>query len=1622
MRGKRRVVTGILVLVIFSTVSTLLLSQSHIVQIPVNLGFNAFRNILNRDDDPRGAPQDQVVAPTINYAPSDNGPGTPSVPLTYPLTLDLYTPHPDATIYYTLDGSDPTESSTEYVGQFQLDNTTLVKARAYATGDDPSNITTITFYIEIPENQAPVAQGKSVSTLEDTTVSIALEYIDPDGPGPFTVSIVDQPQYGTLDVTGTYVEYTPDPEVTAPETDSFTWRVNDGITFSSPASVTINVVSSLASNAVVIDHTAVDTLWDDLIADSAAVTGASQVSFYFRHASVGENIWRALSCLGTITGRPNSCTTGFARSGTHGGASNSATLELTGDPATFGGSNAYDYFVGATVENVTDGSSGLVTSATPTSLTATLTGGTDNDWDTNDQFSIYYTYYGNTDYYDAMFADYDATFWWHNGLLVTQDPLGGQNPPWWNKASYFIVGHPTNDPDNGVRDIELDGDPLDDYDVYAYKQGYVDGDNNSTIASNFFNPNSSNTDISDMEDLDADLATAGSDAVIALWTMGVSKIIGTAVSDSYNEQLRNYALANDRLLVDLADITSHRPDGSPCYYLNPFDGQLHESICSNYNTEAAGGHLNGIGGRRVAKAVWIMLACVDGWEECPVVESSTNNAPNSSFNADFTSGNAPLTVNFNGTGSTDSDGTIATYRWYFDDGSTQTGSTVSHEFTEPGTYTVTLTVIDDDGAQDAAYTTITVLDDGNEVPIPSFTIDNTSGDVPLTVNVNASASSDPDGTIASYTWVWDDGTANGSGAITSHQYTDPGSYYLSLTVTDNDGSSSTQSVNVVVNDPASNLPPTASFTADPTSGNEPLTVDVDATNSTDSDGTIASYSWNWGDGTATGSGVTASHQYTTPGVYTIILTVTDDDTATDTETTNITVNVVSTGGGGGDPGNMTPTAIISASQYFVSTSTLSLGRNHSYDPDGTYTQGWDIDNDGLYGTEDTPAESTANSVNLNVSGYTPGTYTVGLKITDNEGATDTTTFTFGIGATSAEHNFYPSVGLLIYDVAYPIVPVTSAVRYGELVDGAVTIGFAHNPYASDINQLEGNDPWTGNSTPTADGSTCQGAAADCVILYEWDFEGDGTYDWSGYTAPARTLEFTEAGVYTPRLRVTDNDGNIVTTEATLYIYDPNGGGNATPVPSFTATPTTGLDPLEVDVDATASTDSDGTIASYDWEWGDGSPDGSGVTASHTYNDPGVYALTLTVTDDDAATETFTRTIYVTDVNVPPDAAFSADPTSGNPPVTVDVDASASTDSDGTIVSYSWDWGDGTPDGSGEITSHEYTAVGNYLITLTVVDDDGAVDYATTNISVTNVAPVASFTADPTSGEYPIEVDVDASASSDSDGTIASYSWDWDDGSPDGSGAITSHEYTSAGVFTITLTVTDDDGGTDTHTIDITVTAPNQAPVASFTADPTSGDYPLEVDVNASASSDSDGTIVSYSWDWGDGSPDGSGVTASHEYSTDGVFTITLTVTDNDSATDTDTEDITVTVPVPNDPPTASFTLSSVLGNAPLLVNVNGSASTDSDGTIASYSWNWGDGTSNGSGVSTSHTYTTYGRYELTLTVTDNDGANDQYTRWLNVCSTLSVTSSRFNHVINSTLITRDIDASTVVECGPMQVL
>ena len=420
---------------------------------------------------------------------------------------------------------------------------------------------------------------------------------------------------------------------------------------------------------------------------------------------------------------------------------------------------------------------------------------------------------------------------------------------------------------------------------------------------------------------------------------------------------------------------------------------------------------------------------------------------------------------------------------------------------------------------------------------------------------------------------------------------------------------------------------------------------------------------------------------------------------------------------------------------------------------------------------------------------------------------------------------------------------------------------------------------------------------------QWEF-GDSSSAENTSTAQDPTHTFTAPGIYSVKLTVTDFGGsNTITKQVEV---------NALPSAGFTWE----QDSASLGVTfKDASTDADGAdeIVSWEWDLGDGTTSSAESPPPHTFATTGPHEVTLTVTDVDGGTDTYSETITL---NALPVASFS--PAPGDEPREFDFQTHESTDPDGTITSYAWEFGDGAT-GSGPTVSHKYASVGPYDVTLTVTDNSGGIGTFTQRVTVGNALPIAAFSATPTAGTAPVQVSF-TDGSTDSDGTVDEWAWDFGDGATSAD-RNPSHTYKQAGSYQARLTVTDNDDGLSveaTRTIEV-----NARPSASFTASSLTGPAPFEPTFTATAT-DPDGSIASYAWDFGDGTTD-SGESVSHRYTAPGTYDVRLTVTDDDGASSSETQTVAVTLPpesIPAGP--AAPTLQKVLTD--LLIETPGPCS------------------------------------------------------------------------------------------------
>jgi len=322
---------------------------------------------------------------------------------------------------------------------------------------------------------------------------------------------------------------------------------------------------------------------------------------------------------------------------------------------------------------------------------------------------------------------------------------------------------------------------------------------------------------------------------------------------------------------------------------------------------------------------------------CGTVTVSSNDPPEAALTANPDRAEPGQSVTLDASGSSDPDGSLVEYRWDLDgDGTvdTTTGSpTTSTSFTQAGDHNVGVTVLDGDGATDTATTTVAVQ--ANQAPSAALTGSPSTAGTGETVSLDASGSTDADGSIPEYRWDRDgDGTVERttSSPTASTSFGQSGEYDVAVTVVDDDGATDAATWTVTV---AANEPPVVSLAASPAPAVPGQTVQLDASGSSDPDGSIVTYRWDTdGDGSVeqTTSGALVSTQYGQSGTYPVSVTIEDDEGATATTVHELTVR--------------SPTASCEADPTTVGpTEAVTLEVSGSPSPD---TVDFDVDGDGAF--------------------------------------------------------------------------------------------------------------------------------------------------------------------------------------------------------------------------------------------------------------------------------------------------------------------------------------------------------------------------------------------------------------------------------------------------------------------------------------------------------------------------------------------------------------------------------------------------------------------------------------------------------------------------------------------------
>ncbi len=471
-----------------------------------------------------------------------------------------------------------------------------------------------------------------------------------------------------------------------------------------------------------------------------------------------------------------------------------------------------------------------------------------------------------------------------------------------------------------------------------------------------------------------------------------------------------------------------------------------------------------------------------------------------------------------------------------------------------------------------------------------------------------------------------------------------------------------------------------------------------------------------------------------------------------------------------------------------------------------------------------------------------------------------------------------------------------------------------------------------------------------IISWKWDF-GDGNTSYLENVFH----RYGDDGMYVVNLTIVDNDGNSGTVSHEVYV------ANVPPTVNFSWVPP---DPTDMDtiLFTDDSEDYDGMVVNWTWDFGDGNI-GYGSSIMHNYSGNDTYVVTLTASDDDGDSSSLQKEVLVS--NEPPVANFSYSPISPTTSDTIHFN-DTSEDADGILVNWTWDFDDGNTSYE-QNPIHSYADGGMYIVTLTIRDEDNGTANVTECINVSNVPPVTDFSFTPSS---PRDVDIVHfnDNSYDTDGSVVSWYWEFGDGH-NSTLQNPTHTYPDDGTYTINLTVIDDDGASSASKDNITVR--NVPPTADFYYVPPSPDDLDNVSFY-DLSSDADGNVVSYSWEFGDGNTSNE-QNPSHTYANNGIYTVKLTVKDDDGASDPVLHSILIS----NLPPVADFnyTPDKITDLDDMVFTGN---STDADGTITNYTWNFGDGNTSYE-INVTHRYSDNGIYNVTLTVTDDDGTSSSAT-------------------------------------------
>ncbi len=893
----------------------------------------------------------------------------------------------------------------------------------------------------------------------------------------------------------------------------------------------------------------------------------------------------------------------------------------------------------------------------------------------------------------------------------------------------------------------------------------------------------------------------------------------------------------------------------------------------------------------------------------------------------------PFSANFKNT----STGTNLTYVWDFGDGTTSGAANPAHEYTQYGTYTVTLKAINAAGCDSSIIKTncITI----SPVKITNVTGFSHGGCIPYTVRPTLQTNNAAP--IAQYKWDFGDGFISTS-ATPTHTYTTEGIFTIKVSIETTGGC--TDSLNLV-DSVGHKLHPT--FTINPT--------DVCASTEVTFNTTVGNSSFLWwylGDGTIIYKQPNPSHNYADTGTFTIMLVV-EENGCLDTAIKKKAVHIKA------------PIANFTAQNNCINRLQVTLNDRSI----GDVTRKWDF-GDGSFDT-------SVNPVHIYKA---PGTYDVKLFVTNG-----TCNYNFGAPVKVVDEKgaiqIADSIACRNAKIGFNIANVnqsnisTTAWNFGNstitVVKGTAssynysTTG-VYNISAVMTDILGCSDTLHTTEKITVYGPTARvrpveaGACQNGTIHFIDSSSTDGLHAITGWTLnykdnsvinypkPPFSHTYQDTGLYIVTMAITDSYGCIDSVKA-------NPVRITRPYASFKLSDTLVCPGKQVSFNNT--TVGDGLI--YNWTFGDGTQS-SAANPTYLYTIQGIYTPMLFVTDINNCKDSASIAGGV-HVFIPTAKFLMSDSFSACPPLSVNFSNQST-----NFASYQWDFGDGNT--SSVISpAHVYTYPGVYPVKLVLNGNGACMDSLVKTITIKGPTGTLQYATMPAC--YPSTQRFTALSQN-----AVQYLWDYSDGNTNLSGADTSSHIYAPGFYVPKIILIDAAG------CKVPIKGVDTLKVYGLTVKAAINNYLLcdSGKIVFTDSSVSNDIIISHHWIFGDHST-ASGVNVAHYYIKPGIYTVQLADVTANGCTDT----LTVTSPVKIVQSPVINIASDTSFCVPATVSLQAQI-LRADTSALSWNWNFGNGTisdvQNPSGI----VFSNAGIYPVTVTAKNISGCSGNSSTTLTV--------------------------------------